>query len=55
MKEIIEQTISSGLIYLNSSAEDFKNPQPRPLLDKYLRGSDGAPLDRSTLQVWTAG
>jgi 4-hydroxyphenylacetate 3-monooxygenase len=41
VKEIIEQTISSGLIYLNSSAQDFKNPQLRPLLDKYLRGSYG--------------
>lgn len=41
VKEIIEQTISSGLIYLNSSADDFKNPQLRPLLDKYLRGSYG--------------
>jgi 4-hydroxyphenylacetate 3-monooxygenase len=41
VKEIIEQTISSGLIYLNSHARDFKNPEIRPLLDKYLRGSSG--------------
>ncbi|MEM7541885.1 MAG: 4-hydroxyphenylacetate 3-hydroxylase N-terminal domain-containing protein [Pseudomonadota bacterium] len=41
IKEIIEQTISSGLIYLNSHAKDFKNPELRPYLDKYLRGSNG--------------
>ncbi len=41
IKEIAEQTISSGLIYLNSHAADFKNPELRPYLDKYLRGSNG--------------
>ncbi|HVN88870.1 MAG TPA: 4-hydroxyphenylacetate 3-hydroxylase N-terminal domain-containing protein [Candidatus Binataceae bacterium] len=41
IKEIAEQTISSGLIYLNSHALDFKTPELRPYLDKYLRGSNG--------------
>jgi len=41
VKEIAEQTISSGLIYLNSHAIDFKTPELRPYLDKYLRGSNG--------------
>ena len=41
IKEITEQTISSGLIYLNSHAIDFKTPEIRPYLDKYLRGSNG--------------
>ncbi|MBC6450930.1 4-hydroxyphenylacetate 3-hydroxylase N-terminal domain-containing protein [Actinokineospora xionganensis] len=41
VKEIIEQDIASGLIYLNSSADDFKNPEIRPYLDKYVRGSNG--------------
>ncbi|MCW2877884.1 MAG: 4-hydroxyphenylacetate 3-monooxygenase oxygenase component [Sphaerisporangium sp.] len=41
IKEIIEQDVASGLIYLNSSAEDFKNPEVRPYLDKYVRGSHG--------------
>lgn len=41
VKEIIQQDIASGLIYINSSAEDFKNPDVRPYLDKYLRGSGG--------------
>ena len=41
VKNIIEQTVASGLIYLNSSARDFKNPDIRPYLDKYMRGSNG--------------
>ena len=41
IKEIAEQTISSGLIYLNSHSVDFKTPELRPYLDKYLRGSNG--------------
>ena len=39
IREIAEQTISSALIYLNSHAADFKTPELRPYLDKYLRGS----------------
>jgi len=38
---LIEQSLASGLIYLNSSARDFLNPELRPLLDKYVRGSNG--------------
>ncbi|MEG3627028.1 4-hydroxyphenylacetate 3-hydroxylase family protein [Streptomyces poriticola] len=41
IKEIIEQDVASGLIYVSSSAEDFKNPDVRPYLDKYVRGSNG--------------
>jgi len=41
IKEIVEQIISSGLIYLNSHSADFKTPELRPYLDKYLRGSNG--------------
>jgi aromatic ring hydroxylase len=41
IKYIIEQTVASGLIYLNSSSRDFKNPEIRPYLDKYMRGSGG--------------
>jgi 4-hydroxyphenylacetate 3-monooxygenase len=47
VKEIIEQDVASGLIYLPSSAADFKSPEIRPYLDKYVRGSDGiAAVDR---------
>jgi aromatic ring hydroxylase len=41
VKEIIEQDLGSGLIYLNSHAIDFKTPEIRPYLDKYVRGSEG--------------
>ena len=57
VKEIIEQTISSGLIYLNSHAVDFKTPELRPYLDKYLRGSgDYDALERVKLLklLWDA-
>ncbi len=41
IKYIIEQTVASGLIYLNSHARDFKNPAIRPYIDRYMRGSNG--------------
>ena len=41
IKEIIENTLASALIYLPSSALDFKNPSLRPYLDQFVRGSNG--------------
>ena len=41
IKEIIENDLASALIYLNSNALDFKTPELRPLLDQYVRGSNG--------------
>jgi 4-hydroxyphenylacetate 3-monooxygenase len=41
IKEIIQQDVASGLIYVNSAAEDFRNPEIRPYLDKFVRGSGG--------------
>ena len=41
VREIVQQDVASGLIYVNSSAEDFRNPDIRPYLDKYVRGSNG--------------
>ncbi|MEZ5769463.1 MAG: 4-hydroxyphenylacetate 3-hydroxylase N-terminal domain-containing protein [Paracoccaceae bacterium] len=41
IKNIIEASVTSGLIYLNSHADDFKNPELRPHLDRYLRGTGG--------------
>jgi len=41
VKYLIEQTVASGLIYLNSHSSDFKSPEIRPYLDKYMRGSNG--------------
>jgi aromatic ring hydroxylase len=40
VKEIIQQTVSSGLIYINSNASDFKNPDIRKYLERYVRGSN---------------
>jgi 4-hydroxyphenylacetate 3-monooxygenase len=57
IKEIVEQTLGSGLIYLNSHASDWKNPEIRPYLDKYIRGSDGVEaIDRVKLLklLWDA-
>jgi 4-hydroxyphenylacetate 3-monooxygenase len=41
IKEIVQLDLGSALIYLNSHAVDFKNPDIRPLLDRYVRGSNG--------------
>ncbi len=41
IKNIIEQVVASGLIYLNSHADDFNTPEIRPYLDQYVRGSNG--------------
>ncbi len=38
IKYLIEQTVASGLIYLNSHARDFANPEIRPYIDRYMRG-----------------
>lgn len=45
VRNIIEQVVASGLIYLNSHAIDFSVPEIRAYLDKYLRGSGGAPAE----------
>jgi 4-hydroxyphenylacetate 3-monooxygenase len=57
IKEIVQQDVASGLIYLNSSVEDFQNEDVRPYLDKYLRGSHGVEaVDRSKVMklLWDA-
>jgi hypothetical protein len=41
VKYLIEQTVASGLVYLNSHPLDFKNPEIRPNLARYLRDSNG--------------
>ncbi|MFC4626147.1 4-hydroxyphenylacetate 3-hydroxylase N-terminal domain-containing protein [Daeguia caeni] len=41
IKEIIEKIIASALIYLPSSANDFKNPEIDKYLQRYVRGSYG--------------
>src|ERR1700744_4976199 len=57
VKETIEPTVGSSLIYLNSNAADFKNPEMRGFLDQYLRGSDGyTSVDRAKVMklLWDA-
>ncbi len=41
VKEITQQVVASGLIYVNSNAADFKSEEIRPYLEKYVRGSNG--------------
>lgn len=40
-REIFEQDIASALVYLPSSSADWNNPELRPYIDKYVRGSAG--------------
>jgi 4-hydroxyphenylacetate 3-monooxygenase len=57
IKEIIENTLASALIYLPSSARDFQNPEIRPYLDQFVRGSNGyTAVDRVKLMklMWDA-
>jgi len=39
IKDIIERTVTSGLIYLPSSIKDFENPEIDAYLKQYVRGS----------------
>lgn len=41
VREIVLQDVASALIYVNSSTDDFANPDIRGYLDTYLRGSNG--------------
>jgi 4-hydroxyphenylacetate 3-monooxygenase len=41
VKEIVEKIVASSLIYLPSSAKDFKNPAIDKYLAQYVRGSYG--------------
>ncbi|ATE65508.1 4-hydroxyphenylacetate 3-hydroxylase family protein [Rhizorhabdus dicambivorans] len=41
IKSLIGKIVASGLVYLPSTSQDFLNPELRPYLDKYVRGSNG--------------
>jgi 4-hydroxyphenylacetate 3-monooxygenase len=41
IRNLIGKIVASGLIYLPSGTQDFDQPELRPYLDKYLRGSGG--------------
>ena len=57
IKDIVEQVVASGLIYVNSNAADFKSDEIRPYLERFVRGSDGIPaLERMKIMklLWDA-
>ncbi len=57
IKEIIQNTLASALIYLPSSALDMLNKETRPYMDQYVRGSGGYDaVDRVKLMklMWDA-
>lgn len=56
IKEITSQLVASGLIFQPSSAFDFKSPELRPYLDKYVRGSTSTAAERIKLMktLWDA-
>jgi 4-hydroxyphenylacetate 3-monooxygenase len=57
IKEIIENTLASPLIYMPSSALDFQSAEVRPYLDQFVRGSNGyTAVDRVKLMklMWDA-
>ncbi|MCB1419376.1 MAG: Pyoverdin chromophore biosynthetic protein pvcC [Notoacmeibacter sp.] len=41
MRHNILKHVASGLIYLPSSAKDYLNPEVKPMLDRFARGSNG--------------
>ena len=54
---IFENSVARALIYLPSSALDFKVPELRPYLDQFVRGSNGySAVDRVKLMklMWDA-
>src|SRR6201982_2717028 len=54
VKEIVEKIIASALIYLPSSAKDFKNPAIDKYLAKYVRGSYGIGYKDRIQAMWNA-
>ena len=57
LKEIVQNVLASGLIYLPSNAADFKVPEIREYLERYTRGSnDYSALERVKLMklIWDA-
>ncbi|GIM65968.1 pyoverdin chromophore biosynthetic protein pvcC [Planomonospora venezuelensis] len=56
-KEIFQQDLGSALIYQNSNAVDWKTPEMRPFLDRYVRGAgDRSGEDRIKVMklIWDA-
>ncbi|BAQ10970.1 4-hydroxyphenylacetate 3-hydroxylase [Bacillus sp. OxB-1] len=56
IKHIFEQVIAGGLIQLPSGSADFNNPEIRPYLDQYYKGTNTTAVERVKLlkMVWDA-
>src|SRR5215213_1035280 len=56
IKEIVHNIVASGLIFQPSSSRDFKSPELRPYLDKYMSSSTGDAVERSKIMkmLWDA-
>jgi len=56
VRQIFEKQLAGSLLVAPSGAEDLKNPELRPLIDKYYRGSAGDAQDRVKLfkLIWDA-
>ena len=52
IKNLIEKTVASGLIYLNSRAGNFKVPEIRKYLDAHVRGSGGTSAEERVKLLW---
>ncbi|WP_370205273.1 4-hydroxyphenylacetate 3-hydroxylase family protein [Pararhodobacter marinus] len=48
MRQNVLKHVASGLIYLPSSAQDYLNPDVKPMLDQYARGSNGISSEERT-------
>lgn len=56
IKDIFETILGGAPIVIPSSYKDLQNPELRPLLDQYYRGSDSSALERIKLfkLIWDA-
>lgn len=56
VRHIFEKQLAGSLLVAPSGVEDLKNPELRPLIDKYYRGSSGAAEERVKLfkLIWDA-
>ncbi len=56
IRHIFEKQLAGSLLVAPSGAEDLKNPELRPLIDKYYRGSSSAAEERVKLfkLIWDA-
>jgi len=56
VRRIFEQQLAGSLLVAPSSFKDLKNPELRPSIDKYYRGSSGAAEERVKLfkLIWDA-